>query len=65
MLDVFDNIMHMLDSNSSVNMVYLDLSKALDRVDHGILMHKLRAAGITGYICIWLFHFLTDRSHFV
>ena len=23
-LDVFDNIMHMLDSNSSVDMVYLD-----------------------------------------
>ena len=28
-------------------------------------MHKLRAAGITGNIGIWLFHFLTDRSHFV
>ena len=47
----FDNIMHMLDSNSSVDMVYLDFSKAFDKVDHGI----------------WLFHFLnlTDRSHFV
>ena len=28
-------------------------------------MHKLRALGITGNIGIWLFHFLTDRSHFV
>ena len=28
-------------------------------------MHKLRAVGITGNICIWLFHFLTDRSHSV
>ena len=28
-------------------------------------MHKLRAVGITGNIGIWLFHFLTDRSHFV
>ena len=33
LLDVFD-IMHMLDSNSSVNMVYLDFSKAFDKVDH-------------------------------
>ena len=36
-----------------------------DKVDHGILLHKLRALGITGNIGIWLFHFLTDRSHFV
>ena len=57
--------MHMLDSNSSVNMVNLDFSKAFDTVDHGILLHKLRAVGITGNIGIWLFHFLTDRSHFV
>ena len=55
----------MLDSNSSVDMVYLDFSKAFDKVDHGILLHKLRVVGITGYIGIWLFHFLTDRSHFV
>ena len=65
LLDVFDNIMHMLDSNSSVSMVYLDFSKAFDEVDHGILLHKLRAVGITGNIGIWLLHFLTDRSHCV
>ena len=55
----------MLDSNSSVDMVHLDFSKAFDKVDHGILLHKLRAVVITGNIGIWLFHFLTDRSHFV
>ena len=55
----------MLDSNSSVDMVYLDFSKAFDKVDHGILLHKLRAVGITGNIGICLFHILTDISHFV
>ena len=45
-------------------MVYLDIS-AFDKVYRGILLHKLRAVGITGNIGIWLFHFLTDRSHFV
>ena len=57
--------MHMLDSNSSVDMVYLDFSKAFDKVDRSILLHKLRAVGITGNIGIWLFHFLTNRSYFV
>ena len=65
LLDVFDNIMHMLYSNSSVDMVYPEFSKAFDKVDHGILLHKLRAVGITGNIGIWLLHFLTDRSYFV
>ena len=65
LLDVFDNIMHMLDNYSSVDMVYLDFSKAFDKVDHGILLHKLRAVGICGSIGVWLYHFLTNRSHFV
>ena len=47
LLDIFDNIMHMLDSNSSVDMMYLDFSKAFDKVDHGIILNKLRAVGIT------------------
>ena len=50
MLDVFDNIMHMLVRNSFVDMVYLNFSKVV---------------GITGIIGFWLYHFLTDRSHFV
>ena len=65
LLDVFDNIMHMLGSNSSVDMVYLNFSNAFDKVCHGILLQKLRAVGITGNIGIWLFHFLTDSSHYV
>ena len=67
LLDVIDNIMHMLDnySSHSVDMVYLDFSKAFDKVDHGILLHKLRALGIYGNIGIWLYHFLTKRSYFI
>ena len=42
-LNVFNNNMHMLDSNSSVDMMYLDRSKDSDKVVHGILLHKLRA----------------------
>ena len=55
----------MLDSNSSVDMVYHDVSKAFDKVDHGIRFHILRAVEKTGNIGIWLYHFRTDKSHFV
>ena len=58
--------MHMLDNYSSVDIVvYLDFSKAFDEVDHGIFLHNLLALGISGNIGIWLYQFLSNRSHFV
>ena len=57
--------MHMLEDGGSVDMVYLDFSKAFDKVYHGILLHKLKVLGITGHLGIWLYNFLTRRSHFV
>ena len=66
LLDVFDNSMHMLDNYPSVDMVYLDFfSKAFDKVDHCILLHKLRALVTSRNIGIWLYQFLTNLSHFV
>ena len=65
LLDVYDNIMHMINNKSTVDMIYLDFSKAFDKVDHGILLHKLRDLGITGRLGLWFFHFLNNRQHYV
>ena len=40
LLSGFDDMIDMLDSDSSVNMVYMDFSMAFFKVDHGILLHK-------------------------
>ena len=57
LLSVFDDIMHMIEDGGSVDMVYFDFSKAFDKVDHGILLHKLKALGITGHLGICFFKF--------
>ena len=55
LLNVFDDIIHMLDGGGSVDMAYLDFS--FDKVDHGILLHKLRALGIIGNLGMWFIIF--------
>ena len=43
----------------------MDFLKVLDKVDHGILLHKLKGVGITGKLGIWFFQFRTNRTHYV
>ena len=53
------------ESSCSVDMIYLDFSKAFDKVDHGVLLHKLRDMGIAGNLGIWFHSFLSNCYHFV
>ena len=63
---VYDDLMLMFtESSCSVDMIYLDFSKAFDKVDHGVLLHKLRDMGITGNLGIWFHSFLSNCYHFV
>ena len=54
-----------LEEGSNVDVLYLDFSKAFDKVDHGILLHKAKDLGIIGKLGIWLHGFLTDRTQMV
>ena len=57
LLNVFDDIMHLMSGGNTVDMVYLDFAKAFDKVDHGVLLHKIKSLGITGKLGVWLYHF--------
>ena len=65
LLSVFGDMIHMIDIDSSVDRVYLDFSNAFDKVDHDVVLNKLRDVGSTGKLELWLFQFQTNRIHFV
>ena len=46
-------------------MVYLDFTRAFDKVDHGVRLHKIKMLGITGKLGVWLYDFITGRTQFV
>ena len=51
------------DSGNSVDVIFLDFSKAFDKVPHSRLFEKLENCGITGRLLSWLKDYLTDRSY--
>jgi hypothetical protein len=57
----FDNIIHNLEQGHNVDVVYLDFSKAFDKVDFLITLRKINALGIKGKLGQWIQCFLTGR----
>ena len=47
-----------LVTGDGVDSVYLDFSKAFDKVETGVLLHKLRASKVLGKVGVWLGKFL-------
>ena len=39
-----------LEKSNNVDVIYLDFAKAFDKVDHGILLNKVKQIGINGRI---------------
>ena len=65
LLHQFDDILKALGEGSNTDVIYLDFSKAFDRVDHGILLKKLYNMGIRGRLLQWIECFLVNRTQHV
>ena len=61
LLHHFDLILQILETNKNADTLYLDLSKAFDKVNHQTLIHKLEEMKVTGKILAWITTFLTNR----
>ena len=51
----------MLDEGSVCGVVFADMSKAFDRVDHGLLIQDLHELGISGISLRWFCSYLSSR----
>ena len=58
----WDVILDGLVEANGVDSVYLDFSKAFDKVETGVLLHKLRDSKVLGKVGVWLGRFL-DSAH--
>ena len=59
------SILDILEHNENADIIYLDLSKAFDKVNHNILLQKLEQMKVTGKIKTWIQTFLTARTQTV
>ena len=57
--DIFEAIME----EKRIDTVFLDFAKAFDKVDHKILLEKVKKHGIGGKIGRWIEEFLKQGSH--
>ena len=57
-----DEMLANMDNGLLNGVIFLDLKKAFDTVDHTILIHKLKAVGVLGVSLAWFQSYLT--SHF-
>ena len=62
---IIDTIVEALENHEHVMVLYLDLAKAFDTVDHKILLNKLSHYGIRGKALSWFGNYPNERQQFV
>ena len=62
LLSVYDIVGKHWDEGKQTDMIFFDFSKAIDSVNHNMLIYKLQKLGFSGKLLLWITDYLTDRS---
>ena len=65
LIDITENIKNTVEAKKYVCGVFIDLKKAFDSVNHGILLHKLEHYGISESALLWFKSYLSNRKQYV
>ena len=65
LLEHYDQILKILENGDNLDCVYLDFAKCFDKIDIGLLCHKLKKTGIRSQLGVWLHSFLINRKQFI
>ena len=61
LLSFLDRATGLVDDGCSLDIVYLDLAKAFDKVPHRRLLNKLKAYGVHGKLHAWIADWLLGK----
>ena len=61
LLEVLDHVGSLLDDGKQVDMIYRDMFKAFDKVNHSCLLQKLHEFGLRGSLIEWFSSYLMGR----
>ena len=62
LLEVYQDILNSVAGGQEVDAIYLDLSKAFDKVPHNLLLTKIEMCGISCPLLSWFKSYLTGRQ---
>ena len=62
LLEVYQDILNSVAGGQEVDAIYLDLSKAFDKVPHNLLLTKIEMCGISDPLLSWFKSYLTGRQ---
>ncbi len=64
-LKILNDIVGSTDNGDFCGSLFIDLSKAFDKVDHEILLHRLKSVGLTSHVIHWFKNYLSGRTQCV
>jgi len=62
LISFYDQITHLVNEGNTVDVIYLDFSKAFDTVPHSTLLEKLAAHGLHGCTLFWIKNWLNGQA---
>jgi hypothetical protein len=63
--NIIDNWLENIDKGKLTGVLFIDLSKAFDTVNHHVLMHRLLSFGICENTFKWFYSYLHEKSQCV